>query len=328
MRKKIVNGVYPTMLTPFREDLSIDFETLDKLIEWYIQKGVDGLFAVCQSSAMFELSRNERKELCKKTVEITAGRYPVMASGHVSDTLSDQVLDLNDMVEAGADALVLVSNRLAAQWESDSVWLKNLEKLMKSLPEDILLGFYECPYPYKRLLSIDVIRELVSMKRFEFVKDTCCEPQMIAERAAVAKGTPLKFFNANAATLLYSMKEGYAGYSGIMTNFHSDLYYKLCKDWPIMGDRADELQNYLGMASVIENQFYPANARYSLMKEGVLSNTVSRRQDARLRQMTTSQEWEIDQFYALSNEMSARFSIDRTPVPAVLYSRDICSKRN
>ena len=65
MNKKIVNGVYPTMLTPFNEDNTIDFKALERLVEWYIAKGVDGLFAVCQSSAMFELSRRERKELCK-----------------------------------------------------------------------------------------------------------------------------------------------------------------------------------------------------------------------------------------------------------------------
>lgn len=309
MRKEIVNGVYPTMLTPFHEDLTIDYAALERLIDWYLGRGIDGLFAVCQSSAMFELSRAERKSLCRKTVELAAGRCPVMASGHVSDTIEDQAADLNDMAEAGADALVLVSNRLAAQWESDDVWLKNLEKLIALLPEGIPLGFYECPYPYKRVLSANVVKELIASGRFEFVKDTCCDPEMIRERGALSKGTSLKFFNANAATLLFSLKEGFAGYSGIMTNFHSDLYYRLCRDWQTMGDQAQELQNYLGMASVIEGQFYPANARYSLMKEGVLTNTVSRRQDARLRQMTESQKWEIDQFHALSQKMSRRFAL-------------------
>jgi len=307
MRKKIVPGVYPTMITPFNEDLTIDYVSLEKLIEWYIKKGINGLFAVCQSSAMFELSRNERKELCRKTVEISAGRYPVMASGHVSDILSEQVLDLNDIAEAGADALVLVSNRLAKSWEDDSVWLKNLEMLMKSLPDDIPLGFYECPYPYKRVLSNEVMKELVQMNRFEFVKDTCCDPEMIADRAEIASGSTLKLFNANAATLLFCLKKGYSGYSGIMTNFHSDLYYKLCSDWQTMGEEAQTLQNYLGMASIIECQFYPANARYSLMKEGVFKNRISRRHDARLKHLAASQIMEIDQFHALSQEMSWKY---------------------
>jgi 4-hydroxy-tetrahydrodipicolinate synthase len=307
MKKEITPGVYPTMITPFKKDLSIDFEALERLIEWYIKKGIDGLFAVCQSSAMFELSREERFSLCRKTVEITKGRYPVMASGHVSDTIEGQIDDLQAMADAGADALVLVSNRLAAPWESDSVWLENLNHLLAKLPGDLPLGFYECPYPYKRILSTEIVKELIQMERFEFIKDTCCDPQMIKERAVLAKGSKVKFYNANAATLLMSLKEGYAGYSGIMTNFHSDLYHRLCHDWKQMGQDAELLQNYLGVASVIECQFYPANARYSLIKEGVLTNLISRRQDARLRQLTKSQEMEVDQFHALSQEMSLRF---------------------
>ncbi len=307
MKKEIKNGVYPTMLTPFHKDLSIDYKALERLIEWYIARGIDGLFAVCQSSAMFELSREERVELCRKTVEITNGRYPVMASGHVSDTLEGQADDMKAMADAGADALVLVSNRLAAPWENDTIWLDNLNKLLKKLPSDIPLGFYECPYPYKRVLSLEVVKELIAMDRFEFIKDTCCDPEMIKERARLSRGTRVKFFNANAATLLMSLKEGFAGYSGIMTNFHSDLYYRLCHDWQEMGNEAENLQNYLGFASTIENQFYPANARYSLMKQGVMTNLVSRRQDARLRQMTASQLLEIDQFCVISEEMSKRF---------------------
>ncbi|MDA3958722.1 dihydrodipicolinate synthase family protein [Oceanispirochaeta sp.] len=313
MRKEITPGVYPTMITPFHEDLSIDYEALKNLIEWYIHRGIDGLFAVCQSSAMFELSREERASLCRSTVEYAGGRYPVMASGHVSDTIEGQIDDLQAMADSGADALVLVSNRLAAPWENDSKWLKNLNRLLKKLPTDIPLGFYECPYPYKRVLSIELVKELIGMNRFEFIKDTCCDPPMIKKRAALSKGSKVQFFNANAATLLMSLKEGYAGYSGIMTNFHSDLYYRLCHDWQEMGEDAQSLQDYLGLASVIECQFYPANARYSLVKEGVLNNLVSRRQDARLRQLTKSQEMEVDQFYAISQEMSNRYKRKEQP---------------
>lgn len=40
-------GVYPVMLTPFTEDDQVDYESLGRLVDWYIEKGVDGLFADC-----------------------------------------------------------------------------------------------------------------------------------------------------------------------------------------------------------------------------------------------------------------------------------------
>jgi 4-hydroxy-tetrahydrodipicolinate synthase len=45
------------MITPFTDDNRIDFKAVRALTEWYITKGCDGIFAVCQSSEMFFLSR-------------------------------------------------------------------------------------------------------------------------------------------------------------------------------------------------------------------------------------------------------------------------------
>ena len=39
----IPDGVWPTMVTPFHDDLSIDYEALDAMIEWYLEAGVHGL---------------------------------------------------------------------------------------------------------------------------------------------------------------------------------------------------------------------------------------------------------------------------------------------
>ena len=48
-------GVWPVMLTPFRNTGEIDLDALEQLVEWYINQGSSGLFAVCQSSEMMFL---------------------------------------------------------------------------------------------------------------------------------------------------------------------------------------------------------------------------------------------------------------------------------
>ena len=59
MTNHFPGGEWPTMLTPFR-DGKVDYPALAELIEWYIAHKVSGLFAVCQSSEMFFLSKEER----------------------------------------------------------------------------------------------------------------------------------------------------------------------------------------------------------------------------------------------------------------------------
>lgn len=307
MNHKIIDGVYPTMITPFTDEGKIDFAALESLISWYWEKGVDGLFAVCQSSAMFELSLKERITLAEKVVELNAGRGPVLASGHVADTLDDQIYELLKMLETGVDALVLVSNRLAEPFESDDLWKFRLEKIFEALPEDTKLGLYECPSPYKRLISTELLAWLANTGRIHFIKDTCCDPVEIVKRGSLIKGTPLKLFNANAATLLHSLQSGYSGYSGIMTNFHTDLYYWLCHNWNKEPERAKELQAFLGLASIIEYQRYPLNAKYMLQLEGLPIGLRCRRSDAARTTLSSSMRFEIEQFAMVSHLYSERF---------------------
>lgn len=268
MNKGICDGVWPTMITPFTEDNKVDYEGLEKIIEWYIKNGVDGLFAVCQSSEMFFLSLEERVKIAEFTVKKAAGRVPVIASGHISDSIEDQITELKAIANTGVDALVLVSNRLASKDESDDIWKENAQKLLDAIPE-VPLGFYECPYPYKRLISPELLKWCADTGRFYFLKDTCCDPDQLKAKVEAVKGTGLKIFNANTATLLESLRFGVSGFSGVMANFQSNLYVWLTKNWDKYPEKADELQWFLTLSALIELQLYPVNAKYNMQLEGI-----------------------------------------------------------
>lgn len=262
MKKNFDNGVWPVMLTPFTEDNKVDYESLEKLVNWYIESGVAGLFADCQSSEMFFLSLEERVEIARFIKEKTAGRVPVIASGHISDKIEDQAEELNAVAKTGVDAVILLSNRLAAEDESDEIWLENLKKLLSLLPEDLALGFYECPYPYKRIISPELLEWCAKTGRFYFIKDTSCDIHNIEAKLEKIRGTHLKLFNANSSTLLESLQKGGNGFSGVMANFHADLYVWLCENYETYPDKARLVADFLTVASMIERQVYPVNAKY------------------------------------------------------------------
>jgi len=278
--------------------LSIDYDALEKLVEWYIERGVSGLFAVCQSSEMHQLSLRERIELSTAVMKFTAGRIPVISSGHISTSSEDQIEEIKAIADTGVDAVILVTNLLARKSESDSVWKERMEILFSRIPEDIKLGLYECPHPYKRLLSKELLLWIISTDRFVYLKDTCCDLDMLEERAKMSEGSNLKLYNANAASLLGSLQAGYAGYCGIMTNFHPELYVKLCNTWFEGTEKVKNLQNLIGLASVVEYQYYPVNAKYLLQLEGLGFTLKSRKQD--YLGLTGSKRMEIEQMRDLT----------------------------
>jgi len=267
-------GVWPVVLTPFSENGEIDYSALEALIHWYEENGADGLFAVCQSSEMFALSLRERLELAafvKKTA-----RIPVIASGHISYSIEDQKDELARMADTGVDAVILITNRLAAQGDSPDVWKSNLELLMKAIPDTVPLGLYECPYPYKRLISDEELDFCAKTERFLFLKDTCCDISLIEKRLHITSGKKLRLFNANTATLLDSLKLGGAGFSGVMANFHPELYAWLLNNWRNQPQKAELLQAVLTLCSQIEKQLYPVNAKVYLEGEGVPIKSICR----------------------------------------------------
>lgn len=108
--------IITTMITPYLKDGKIDYDTASRYVDWYYEKGLTGIFAVCQSSEIFYLSLEERIELNRivykraKELERNGGRkFTVVSSGHVSDTLEGQIKELNAIYESGTDALILIT---------------------------------------------------------------------------------------------------------------------------------------------------------------------------------------------------------------------------
>lgn len=297
MVREIPNGVWPTMLTPFTTENEIDYNALEAMIEWYIGEGVDGLFAVCQSSEMFHLSLEERVAIARFIKEKTYNRVPVVASGHISHSFDDQVNELKAIADTGIDGLVWVSNRLATQEESDDIWKKNAEKIMRKIP-DIPLGIYECPFPYKRLISPELLKWCADTGRFLFLKDTCCDLDQLNKKNEAIKGTSLKIYNANSTTLLESLKMGISGFSGVMANFHPNLYVWLTRNWEKSPQKADILQTFIGLASLIEWEYYPINGKYHMQLYGIPITLETRAKDS--RGFTPSHRLQVEQLYKLT----------------------------
>ena len=305
--KMINNGVYPTMVTPFTDDNKIDYNGVKELLKWYKEKGVDGIFAICQSSEIFFLSFEERLELLKFVMANKPEGMSIVASGHTSDDLDVQIEEAKAFIETGIDAYVFISNRFAKEDESDDVLLERMEYVANALP-DVQFGVYECPYPYKRVLTPYVLRKMAESGKYTFIKDTCCDLSKIKEKLDAVKGSPIKIYNANAATLLESLRMGCDGYSGVMANFHPDLYSKLIKANNEGDDeKAEFLQNLLGFFSVTECQCYPVNAKYYLTLDGLNITYNSRARSA--AELTQSRRLEIEQMYAFTKEIKKKYCL-------------------
>jgi 4-hydroxy-tetrahydrodipicolinate synthase len=273
---KAIEGIIPVMITPFTDDGAIDYAGLEKLINWYLAQDVDALFAVCQSSEMQYLSLKERGELGRFVVQQVAGRVPVIASGHISDDIDEQVSELTVAAETGADAVVLVTNHLDPDRQGMEAFRRTTDTLLDRLPQDMPLGLYECPAPFRRLLSDDELKYCIDSGRFVVLKDVSCDLPTVERRVALAQGSPLAIVNANAAIARDAMRAGSRGFTGVFTNFHPDLYKWMRLSGDLHEDLARRLNTFLVLAALSEAFGYPVLAKLYHQRLGTFESIRSR----------------------------------------------------
>lgn len=304
--KNIKSGVWPTMVTPYTSCNEIDYRGVEKLLQFYHQRGVDGVFAICQSSEMFFLTREEKRRL----IRFIAGNIPenmqVVVSGHTGETLDEQLRDAYEIMCDGVEAYVILPNRFAGMEEEDDILIERMGRFLDAFPE-IPLGIYECPYPYKRTLTPKVLTWCIDTGRFRFIKDTCCDLVQIQEKLHLIKDTGIKLFNANSATFLESLRMGADGYSGVMANFQPEFYVWLYRNFLKFPEKAELIQHFIGICSMAEYQYYPVNGKYSLSLQGVPVDIRSRVLDK--GGFTRRYQMEIEQMNQLSLWAGKKFSI-------------------
>ncbi|MCY7352357.1 MAG: dihydrodipicolinate synthase family protein [Cytophagaceae bacterium] len=271
-------GFIPVMLTPFHDDGTVDFDTLTRLTEYYLDAGAAGLFATCLSGEMYELTPPERLAVTRHVVQMAAGRVPVVATGTFGGTLPQQADFVKQTYETGVQAVIVISSLLAEPDEPDEVWLENAHELLHRT-EGVPLGFYECPLPYKRLLSPHQLGQLVATGRVVYHKDTSLDLAQVRAKLAAGQGHNFGLYDAYLVHAVDSLRAGSAGLSCIQGNFFPELIVWLCRyfDDPARGEAVEAVQEFFTKNMDLMHTAYPTIAKYALRQRGFPISLKTRR---------------------------------------------------
>ena len=272
-------GYIPVMLTPFTESGAVDFDGLTKLTTLYLRAGAAGLFANCQSSEMFNLTGEEQLAVTDHVVRIAGGAVPVVATGTFGGPMEKQADFVKRLYETGVEAVIVITNMLAAESESTALFDERFGQLLDATP-GIPLGFYECPEPFKRVLTAEQLKRFVGTGRVIYHKDTCLDIEQIRAKLAATKGvTDFGLYDAYMVHAVESLKAGSAGVSCIQGNYYPELVVWLCKhyDNKALVDEVEMVQRFFTDHMDIMHDVYPVAAKYFLQKRGLPISTFTRK---------------------------------------------------
>lgn len=300
-------GFIPVMLTPFLENGEVDYEGLKLLTSFYLDAGATGLFANCLSSEMFELSVEERLKVTQTVVDEVAGRVPVVATGTFGGAIADQAEFVKRIYGTGIQAVIVISGLLAEECESDEVFLSRAKELI-ALTDNVPLGFYECPVPYKRLINSDVLAELLKSGRVVYHKDTCLDAVEVDRRLAVGSNYNFGLYDAYMVNAVSSLRAGAAGLSCIQGNIYPELVVWICNNYnnPEKEEEVNRVQQFFVDTMDVVHAAYPIIAKYSLQKRGFPISLFTRRE---VGELTESLQQEMDVLLSKVEEIQEELGI-------------------
>jgi len=268
-----IRGVLPVFQTPYHDDESIDFETLDREIDWLFQAGADGL-VMAMVSELLRLSTDEREQLAEHVCCAGRGRGVVVISvGAESDHTAERLARQAESI--GADAVMAIPPVSVAL--PDAELLQYYERILRSVEIPVIVqdasGYVGCPMPISLQAAI---LEQFGERVFFKPEAVPTGPLLSALRRATG-GRAKVFEGSGGIALLDNYRRGIVG-----TMPGADLIDVLVALWNALeaGDDRRAYQLSLPLSSLVSLQnnldAFLAVEKYLLVKREIFKNSIVR----------------------------------------------------
>ena len=217
-------GVVPPVATPLLPDHSVDHTSLTRLVEYLIDAGVAGLFALGSTGETAYFTDDERVAILKTIAAANAGRVPIIA-GAIELTAPRIIETSRRLVEAGADAIVTTAPLYTLNSQDEIA--DHFRTIAAAI--DAPLWAYDVPVRVHKKLSLELLMQLGAEGVIHGVKDSSGDDvgfrRLIA--ANEAAGRPLQLLTGHEMVVDAMLLAGADGVVPGVANVEAEGYVRL-----------------------------------------------------------------------------------------------------
>ncbi len=269
----IFTGAGVALVTPFKEDLSVDYDQLEKFIDFQIDNGTDSIVICGTSGEASTMSHDEQIEVVSACVSHVNGRVPVIAGAGANCT--DEALNLAKRSEkAGADALLVVTPYY------NKATQKGLEEYYATVGNSVDVPIIMYNVPGRTGTNIQPATAAKIAKNVENIvgiKEASGDIGQVATLAALTDGC-LDIYSGNDDQVVPLLALGGKGVISVLSNVAPRETHDMVMKF-LEGDVKGSLDIQLKYMDVIHNLFSEVNpipAKRAVAEMGYCKNIVRR----------------------------------------------------
>jgi len=172
----MLQGSIVALVTPMAANGDVDWTALEGLIEWHIDSGTHGIVPMGTTGESATLNTDEHLKVIKTTIDVVAGRVPVVA-GTGSNSTSEAIHQTVEAQTAGADACLLVTPYYNKPTQEGLI--AHYTAIAEAT--DIPLVLYNVPPRTASDMSAETVARLSSNPKIVGIKEACGDAGRVGE---------------------------------------------------------------------------------------------------------------------------------------------------
>ena len=269
-----IDGIVPIVPTPFFADGTLDWRSLERLLDFAVSAGVSAVCLPAYASEFYKLTDSERRDVVIRAIELLDARLPVV--GQVNHVSTAHVAETARELEcAGASAISVAVPRLFNLPECDL--LRYFGRILDAIGIPLLIQDFN---PGGTTLSLDFLRQLRRQhQHFRYLK---LEEPLMSERVrTIVDGTDGEVGVIEGWGGMYMIELMGAGIVGVMPGLAVADVLQLIWNRERLGDKDGAYAAFLGVLPQISYslqslEFFHHAEKSLLTARGVLPATVVR----------------------------------------------------
>ncbi len=264
------SGSMVALVTPMFEDGSVDYPSLEGLVEFHIDNQTDAIVSVGTTGQSATLNHRENIEVIEATVGYAKGRVPIIA-GTGSNSTAEAIEMTLSAKRVGADAALLVVPYYNKPPQ------EGLYQHFKAVAEAVAIPqiLYNVPGRTVADMSNETVVRLSKIQHIIGIKDATGD---IPRGAALIKALPDEFsvWSGDDSTTLELMKQGGKGCISVTANVAPKAMHEMCAA-ALAGD-FDQAETINTQLDALHNDLFiqasPIPVTYAVSKLGLMQNTL------------------------------------------------------